>query len=642
MINTGTEPMKRILIYVFACTAVVSGVYAQQGYNGVESPFTIGAGARSLGLGGAVSAYPRGPMAMFWNPASMVVVQQKSMGLSLTTLFEGTQYNVGGYVHPTLSTGVLGIGIARIGTGGIRHIEERSGVAVDIGTFEYWWGKITFGYAIEILRGLSLGMNVNLNRQVLGFYSTNGFGGDAGFNYAFQQESGLLSNLYISGVMYNAVSPRMKLGVSDETIPWTMRGGIAKLFHLRGGRDQWLFLADVEKHELKQFSYHAGTEYSINNAVFLRAGINNGQVCLGGGVRIRNIQLDYGTEQIGDAAYFPSSHRFSLVFYFGQTIAEKRRLIAEQQQRDLEMKIEQQREADRNRRIAESLDAGKSYFDQEDYFNARLEFSRVLREDPDNREAADLLALTSQKEDDLQARRQQQLLQDDRQKMQQEIDSKFVDARFKEGVDALNNGDFNTAIEKWEQALVRDPENTQVQQYIEQAKGELEREVDRLLQRTRQLVRQENVSEAYRVLERAKDQTRGHAELRQKVLHQIKALDRTVDFVYNYQEGVKSYSRGDYKTAARFFKKAVDLAPRHQRAQELYRNAVARAQGGKTTMSPQVKNKFSQGISLYRDGHFKSALSVWEEALELDPTNIKIIEAIEGVKKKIAAYGESQ
>jgi len=635
--------MKRIFLYAALITLIlILPSFGQDGYAGVESPFTIGAGARSLGLGGTGSAFPDGPMAFFWNPAGMVVVQQRSLGLSLTTLFEGTQYNVAGYVHPTISTGVLGIGVARIGTGDIRHIEQQNGVPVDIGTFDYWWGKITFGYAVELVKGFAVGINVNLNRQVLGYYSTNGFGGDAGINYVFPQKSGLFSNLYIGAVVFNAVSPRLKLGISDERIPWIMRGGIAKVAFLRGGRDRWLFLADVVKHELKPFTYHFGSEYSWNNNIFLRAGYDNGKLCFGGGLRFANIQLDYGTEQIGDPLYFPASHRFSLVFFFGQTMDEKRRIAEERRQREIQHRIAERIESDRKKRIKESLLAGKDYLDKKDYFNARLEFSRVLREDPDNREAKDLLSITTQREEELQRQRQRELLKNDRERMRREIDNKFVDLRFKEGLSALEQGDFRTAIEKWQEALKRDPQNAQIITYIDKAKVELAREVDKLIARTRELVKQENVSEAYRVLERAKDQSQGDPKLQEKVLRQIKALDRAVDFVYNYQEGLKYYGRGDYKTAARFFKKAVNLAPRHQRAQELYRNAVARAQGAKTSMSPEVKKMFSQGISLYRDGHFKEALNIWEQALNMDPTNIKIIEAIEGVKKKIAAYGNSR
>jgi len=635
--------MKKVLLITYVIILMlVSSLSAQEGYSGVESPFTIGAGARALGLGNSGSAFPDGPMAFFWNPASMVIVQQKSLGLSLTTLFEGTQYNMAGYVHPTLSTGVLGIGVARIGTGGIRHIEQQNGVPVDIGTFDYWWGKITFGYALNLFNSLAIGFNINLNRQVLGFYSTNGFGSDFGFNYAFQAKRGILSNLYVSGVLFNAISPRMKLGVSGERIPFVARGGLAKVFYLRNHSDRWLFLADIVKHEMKPFAYHFGSEYSFSNMLFLRAGYDNGKLCMGGGFRIRNIKLDYGTEQIGDPLYFPASHRFSLVFFFGKTIEVKREELRQMRQRELQEKIQERINKERAQRIEDALKAGKEYLVKEDYFNARLEFSRILREDPDNREAKKYLAITGEKESELQKKRQQQLLKNDREKMRREIDNKFVDSRFKQGLDALEQGDFRQAISLWEEALKRDPQNAQITSYIEKAKEELNKEVDRLLQRTRQLVKQENVSEAYRVLERAKDQAQGNPELYQKVLRQIKALDRAVDFVYNYQEGIKAYSRGDYKRAARFFRKATELAPRHQRAKELYRNALARAEGGRTKMSPDVKKKFSEGISLYRDGHYKKALKVWEQALELDPTNIKIIEAIEGVKKKITAYQESQ
>ena len=615
-----------------------SDLRAQVGEGGVESPFSIGVGARALGLGSAGVAFPDDPSAFVWNPAGMVVVQQKRIGLSLTTLFEGTQYNFLGYIHPTIGAGTFGAGVARIGTGGVMRTEEVRGVPVDLGELDYYWGKLTLAYALTPLKGLSVGVNFHVNRQVLGFYSTNGVGLDAGIHYRLPFEKGILKDFYFGGVWKNALPPRMKLGITAETVPYNLSAGAAKVFHLRGGTDRWVLLADVEKGEHKRYRYHMGTEYAFGNMVFLRAGLDNGELCFGGGLRWWNFQLDYATSRISDPEFFPRSHRFTLVFYIGKSIPEQKRIIEEMRRQEVQARIQERMEADRQRRISEGLKAGKEFLEKGEHFNARLEFSRVLREDKDNQEARQLLDQTTLEEQTLQQKREDDLLQQARESDRRERDNTFVQQRFNEGLEHLSKGDFQKAINKWRQALERDPENPQINSYIQQAEAELGNEVNRLIARANQLVRQENISEAYKVLDRARDQTVGNPELHERVLRNIRTLDRYVDFLTNYQEGQQRYSKGDYEGAASSLQKALEYFPEHERTKELYRNALARSKGKRTDMAPEVKDLWVRGGMLYLDGRYDEAIQTWEEALKIDPHNVIILDAIDRAKKRIELY----
>lgn len=626
------------LVLAVLCLAIGGSAWGQFGEAGVESPFAIGVGARALAMGNAGAAYPVDPTAFLWNPAGMAVVLQKQVGTSLTTFFEGTQYNYLGYIHPTMNTGTFGIGISRIGTGDILHTDEVRGVPVDLGTLDYWWGKVSLAYAATIWKGLSVGANLDVNRQVLGFYSTNGVGVDVGLHYGFQNESGLLNGLHLGFNWINALSPRLKLGVSTESVPYTFRGGIAKVFRFRHGTDRWVISADMTKPRYKGITYHVGTEYAFGNTVFVRGGMNNGEISFGGGLRLYNFQLDYASTRLADPEYFPRSHRFTLSFFFGNTIPEQRRLLQEARREEVQVRIRERVESDRRRRIEDGLRQGKDYLENGDFFNARLEFSRVLREDKENREAINLLEETTEKEQAVQKDRQDELLEQAREKDRLQRDNAFVNQRFTEGLESLSKGDFQQAIEKWREALQRDPDHPQINSYIEQAETELSNEVNRLIARANQLVRQENISEAYKVLHRAREQTQGNDELHQKVLREISTLDRYVDFTTNYQEGQQRYSRGEYDSAVRYLQKALESHPNHARARELYRNAMARAKGKKLKMTPEVRQLWERGGALYIDSRYEEAIQVWEEALKLDPDNVNLIEAIEGAKRRIELY----
>ena len=105
---------KTIILSLF-----VSGLNAADGDGGTESTFSLGFGARAIGMGQAFTALADDPTAVFWNPAGLEFINQQSATFFHTTLFEGVQYDYLGYAYPTLDLGSFGIGIGRIGVSGL-------------------------------------------------------------------------------------------------------------------------------------------------------------------------------------------------------------------------------------------------------------------------------------------------------------------------------------------------------------------------------------------------------------------------------------------------------------------------------------------------------------------------------------------
>jgi len=630
----------KILIILYLSVIRVLSLAAQEGEAGRESIFSIGIGARALGLGSAQVAFPEDASSFYWNPAGMVVVQKKSVGFSLTTLFEGTQYNYLGYVHPTLNFGSFGIGVARIGTDGIKQIEQIRGVPVEIGEMSYWWGRLMIAYGLNVVGGLAIGVNLNVERQVLGTYSTNGFGVDVGLHFRFGNRAGILKDLSLGCNFINALSPRLKLGVRSERIPYMIRTGIAKSLFLRGGKDRIMILADIDYQEDKDIKYHVGIEYGWSNAFFVRAGLDNGELCFGGGLRYKTIQIDYASSRIADPEFFARSHRFTLIYYIGKSLEEQRRILEQIRGEEIKRMVMKQEEERKKRRIKEALNAGKEFLNSGDYFNARLEFAKVLREDENNQEALALLKETRKKEELLQKQREAELLNNERAKEKVRQDNQFVKGRLDEGLEFLKKQNFQKAIERWEEALQRDPENPILNKYIKQARKELEDEVNRLISRARQMRRQDNISEAYQLLNRADKQTSDIPVLNQKVKREILQLNRIVDFQTNFQEGQKQYNNGNYEEAVRYFKKALDYFPDDVRAKEFYRSALARSKGRKK-MSKEARVFFNRGIEYYKSGLYEKALQEWEKALKIDPYNIYLLKAVDQVKKKLKTIGNN-
>ncbi len=634
-----------LIVFLFAITGTLS---SQTGEAGREDLFYKGISAGIFSVGNAAVAFANDPSVFYWNPAGMVMLDQQSVGFSLTTLFEGTQYNGLCYVHPSLSTGYFGIGVTRIGTDGIEVTDwDPAGhiVIEQPGSWSYWWGKLSLAYAIPVWKRIAVGLAFHANRQVLGTFSTNGFGLDAGIQYPLPFKKGLFSHMYAGAAITNLIQPRMKLGPTSETIPSISRFGIAKKINFREGEDHILLLLDFEKNIEKDMHSHLGLEYNYGNFAFVRIGMNKDRLGFGGGIRYNRFQLDYASGQIGDPVYFARSHRVTIQVFLGKSLSEQYASIEDEKIKEINRRTEANIHAENQKRIEEALTAGKSYFKAGDYFNARLEFSKILSENKNHAEAQEMLAKTTAREQALQEEREESLLQDAITKEKQEQDNAFVNQKFNHGLESLEKGDFQRAIEQWEEALQRDPDHPQIKQYIQNAQSALKEHVNRMIAQASQSVRQDNIPQALQILERAKEMTRGNETLHQKVLNEINNLDRVLNYFTNYNAGIQRYSKGDYAGAAKFFKKALENAPTSERVrvQELYRNAVVRSGGNKSeALSEEARQAYVRGLLLYKDGRYDKAMEALQEAARLDPQNVKILNAIENLKRRLQEQKKSE
>ncbi|MBN2417577.1 tetratricopeptide repeat protein [bacterium] len=606
---------------------------SQTAGGGTESPFAYGLHARTLGMGNAAVAYPQGSGAMYWNPGGMSIVQQKSAGLSLTTLFEGINYNYAGYIHPTLNSGVFGFGFSIIGCDGVMMREWEQNIVHEYGAMGYWWGRMTIAYSLTLFRGFSAGLSFDANRKVLGEWSANGFGLNGGIHYAFPHESGLLHGLFLGLSVENFISPRLRMGTAQEILPYLLRFGLAKRFGSDEGSN-FFVLADLEKSEYRTMRYHLGAEFSIGRLVFLRSGINSGFITFGAGLRYRNMQLDYGTGPLGDLDLLPWGHRFSLQFFLGKSLPQMREEIEQARREDIQRRLTERLEAERTQRIESGLRAARAYLDSTDYFNSRIELVQVLREDPENQAARQLLELVETRENEYQEARRQQLLQEDRERTRREQDQRFIEEKRQEANTALAESDYRRAVIALDAALQRDPENAQLREYRTQAEVRLRQEISDQIARSKVLVQREAISDAYKALDIAAKQAQGDDDLTRRVARERAALDREVDFIHNYQEGTSRYEKKDYQGALPFLNKALLIKPDHLHVREMASIANSKVSGEEQPLTGRAKELYFRGINLFKNGKVKEALEVWEQALELAPNNGKILKTIHDVRSR--------
>jgi len=105
----------------------------------------IGAGARALGMGEAVTASAEGPEAMYWNPAGLAAARGLELAYARAELPDTVHHDYAALAMPAnWSGGVFGFAFTRLSQGAIEQVDN---VGVSRGSFAPHSDAVSLGYA---------------------------------------------------------------------------------------------------------------------------------------------------------------------------------------------------------------------------------------------------------------------------------------------------------------------------------------------------------------------------------------------------------------------------------------------------------------------------------------------------------------
>lgn len=293
----------------------------------------IGAGARALGMGGAVTALVDDATAVYWNPAAMVRTERAEIVLMHAEQFEDlADYDFAGYVQSlggTGTPGVIGLGVVRFA---VQDILVTDGAFDDAnGNHQYDPGEtiypdqfyldsdtelgIFLSYAKHLRPNLALGASLKLVRQDLLNHSSFGIGTDLGLLWTLSERFRLgarlsdatTTQLYWDSGRRETVNPSLYVGGAYE-VP------------LEGLRTVLALTSDVAltfegREEASSFSageiggdLRGGLEARFRGIFAGRVGWQESGVTAGAGFRIKGFGVDYAFVPHDDLG---SSHRVS-------------------------------------------------------------------------------------------------------------------------------------------------------------------------------------------------------------------------------------------------------------------------------------------------------------------------------------------
>ncbi|MFC1483532.1 hypothetical protein ACFL5M_03020 [Candidatus Neomarinimicrobiota bacterium] len=279
--------MKRSLCILIAITLLRAEGPAIGGYAGAFSQ--IGTDARSVALAGALVADINSGYLALTNPASLVYVQRREVGLSLMTLPLERSLQSLSFATSLPPTAAVSLSYIRAGDD---NIQGRNSIGEPTEVLTYSDNLVMLSFANQYSQNLSMGLNAKLLFINLGDESSRGFALDLGFLY--RHATGLALALKLQNVTgaYSwkvATSPGERLYV--DYLPFIVNSGIRlpwRHYTFLGQAD--LVIPKVKESEKAQYKqpvpiFRGAVEDLLRDRYFIRLGIENTTFTLGAGLR---------------------------------------------------------------------------------------------------------------------------------------------------------------------------------------------------------------------------------------------------------------------------------------------------------------------------------------------------------------------
>ncbi|MEW5995270.1 MAG: PorV/PorQ family protein, partial [Candidatus Zixiibacteriota bacterium] len=361
---------------------------ATGGDAGRESPFTVGVGARALGMGGAFTSLADDAAAVFYNPAGLATVEYQEVSFMHMTLLEESSFNFAGLVYPHPWLGGFGAAWLRLGTDDIIRRSD----FLDMGRFDYVTSQFLLSYGRVVNDDASIGLSFKVMHQSLADFSDYGIGLDLG------GRARLYRDLYCGLLIRDLIPPRLDLDGASESIPQSVVGGLSWHRFSVSERLTVTPILEVEKIEDRSVKLHAGVEGVLDGAYALRVGYDRDNLSFGTGLTRRGFKIDYAYK-IMDV--IDDSHRISFSYFFGEPLS-----VQKQRRRQAVPSTTEVIEAQQRREFVRYREKAEVSFEANDLDSALVYYQWALAFDPDNEAILSSIAAI---ENRLRLERQQQI-----------------------------------------------------------------------------------------------------------------------------------------------------------------------------------------------------------------------------------------
>ncbi|UCC43302.1 MAG: PorV/PorQ family protein [Candidatus Zixiibacteriota bacterium] len=579
---------------------------------GRESPFSIGAGARSVALGGSLTSLAVDGSSVFYNPAGLGYLEFQEVDFMQSLMFEGSRYNFGSYVYPMSSSSGLGIGFMRLGTGDIVRRREY----VHAGTFSYSTSQLVVSYGRQLRQLFGFGASLKVVNQSLDDITAYGVGVDVGVRSMIRR------HVNLGAIVRDLVQPELRLAGRAEETPRSLVVG-ASLNDLAICTDLRLTASlDIEHTDDKEVGLRVGSEIVHKNTLALRLGYGRDNPVVGAGFSRNRLRIDYAYElvdHVGDL------HHISLSLRFGKSVAQREAELREQVTR---LPFRPREEAGLNR----LREKANRFFHQFELDSALVYFRLVQRLDPNDQEAAisiEAIEMADRVQKD----------QADRLEIAADDQQKFVRSFYARAQLYLAQRNYTAALDFLDLIIEIDPGHPFARELRKIVEREKAVEISFTLDTARVAESEGRAVRAIEALNRVieLDPTNREAvESRERIIGSL-------DIPQRLALGIDLFERGAYRAARRQFNQVLSIRPQEAVALDYLRRideAESQVPPGGSTLedlqkNPRIWKHYTDGLRFMRDGQYQQAIDEWEKVLEVFPDNQSTLDNIEQARLRL-------
>ncbi len=95
------------------------------------------------------------------------------------------------------------------------------------------------------------------------------------------------------------------------------------------------------------------------------------------------------------------------------------------------------------------------------------------------------------------------------------------------------------------------------------------------------------------------------------------------------------YDIGEFNNALDVFGQILETDPNNEFIKQYYDRSKIETLDSSGEMEPAAKRKYLEGVDKFLLGKYQEAITIWEEILETDPYNKKVLEALNGARERI-------
>ena len=294
---------------------------------------SIGAGARSISMGGAFTSVAKDPSTMYWNPSGISRIDNIQLYIDHSDWLADINYDYLGLVFPIKGSRAVGLNFTSLSMPEMsvtRYGEDKTGETFRAGSY-----AIGLTFASKLTDRFSIGFNGKFIKEFISKSFSSTYALDVGtlFNTVYGPILGMsISNfgpkMQIGGVDLltktddESNNPDINANLSTESfnLPLTLRFGISDVLSLKKLLILWSIDA-VSPTDNSEY-VNIGLEMTLFNKIFFRTGTKGlflkdreELFTIGGGLNIdlfsaNNIQIDYAYEVM---KFLNDIHKFSIV-----------------------------------------------------------------------------------------------------------------------------------------------------------------------------------------------------------------------------------------------------------------------------------------------------------------------------------------